>query len=66
MKFIWLTVILIILALIIIIIAVNRTKKVMVDKYLKCPHCGKEIDAAFINNKLAMERKCPHCGKVIK
>lgn len=47
------------------ILVFRRSVNVMKDLPAKCPHCGEVLEAAFINNELAMELRCPHCGKLI-
>lgn len=47
------------------ILVFRSSVNVMSDLNMKCPHCGKSFEAAFINDQLAMELECPHCGKTI-
>jgi predicted RNA-binding Zn-ribbon protein involved in translation (DUF1610 family) len=55
----------ILLLAMLLLVTSRKMSRVMKDSIIKCPRCGSEIEAAFINEKLAMSFKCPSCGKII-
>ncbi len=50
---------------ILLILSLRKSVTVMIDKFIKCPFCGENIETAFINGKLAMSMECPKCGRII-
>ncbi len=51
--------------LVMILLTSKKMATVMADRTIKCPHCGSDVEAAFINGSLAMSFECPACGKII-